>query len=151
MSAPVTAPVPVLPIATIAAATGPVVGAATGSLRRLAPVTVSISSRVPGTLAAFVARLGSQPGEQALVLRQDRVPAVVIVNVLLAVLSHRRSKGWVAFKELHRFDEFPAIGVEESGVAPTTVIHEDLGAGVGEHRRADRKRFECQERQTLVR
>ena len=151
MSAPVPSPVPVLPIATVAAATGTVVAAATGPLRRLATIAVSISSRLPRTLAAFVARLASQPGEQTLVLRQDRVPAVVIVDVLLAVLSHRRSKRWIAFKELQRFDEFPTVGVEEPGVAPPTVIHEDFGTGVGQHRRADRERLQSQERQALVR
>src|SRR5687768_2852479 len=103
MSAPVSTPVPVLPIAPVAA-TRPLVTAAPGAFRRSSAIAVAIATHVPLTIAALVSRLASEAREQALVLREDRVPAIVMVDVQLAVLSHRRSKGSVAFQQLERLD-----------------------------------------------
>src|SRR5262249_41942242 len=68
--------------------------------------------------------------EYALVLAEHDVPAIVLPDVIPAVLPHRRAQFVVRQQQLQRLDELVAVRVEEAGVAAEAVIDQHLAAGV---------------------
>src|SRR4029079_11344329 len=101
--------------------------------------------------AASVADRCAQPREQALVLREDDAPAIVLRDVDLPELAHGGAQFGVAEKKLEALDELPPVRVVEAGVTAAAVIDEYFGACVRENRRADREGLQREQRQTFIR
>src|SRR5512134_93575 len=87
-------------------------------------------------------------GYEPVVLRHDDVPMVVLLDVGATVAAHAVAQTAVGEQEPGAFDELVAVRIEEPGIAAPAMIHQHIGAGVTEDRRAHRHSLEGQQGQT---